>query len=79
MLGARAEGSRRIEEVLSLFPEKDWGAEPPPQEGPPPIRWCTTCPNTHELFLFPDTPAGYLAQVGLCHESRTARTLAMHV
>ncbi|CAL8462610.1 g2143 [Coccomyxa elongata] len=63
MLGARAEGSRRIEEVLSLFPEKDWGADPPPQEGPPPIRWCTTCPNTHELFLFPDTPAGYLAQM----------------
>lgn len=63
MLGARAEGSRRIEDMLSLFPEKDWGADPPPEEGPPPIRWCTSCPNTHELFLFPDTPAGYLAQM----------------
>ncbi len=68
-LGARAEGSRRIEDVLSLFPEKDWGADPQQEEGPPPIRWCTTCPNTHELFLFPDTPAGYLAQVGLCQVS----------
>ncbi|BDA46481.1 hypothetical protein COCOBI_08-5740 [Coccomyxa sp. Obi] len=63
MLGARAEGSRRIEEMLSLFPEKDWGADSPPEQAPPPIRWCTTCPNTHELFLFPDTPAGYLAQM----------------
>ncbi|EIE23856.1 hypothetical protein COCSUDRAFT_62387 [Coccomyxa subellipsoidea C-169] len=57
-LGARADGSRRIEELLSLFPDKDWTAP-----GPPPVRWCTSCPNTHELFLFPDTPAGYLAQM----------------
>ncbi|KAK9906494.1 hypothetical protein WJX75_002848 [Coccomyxa subellipsoidea] len=60
-LGARAIGSHRVDQLLSLFPHKDWTAAVP--EGPPPVRWCTSCPNTHELFLFPDTPAGYLAQM----------------
>ena len=28
-LGARADGSRRIEELLSFFPDKDWTAPVP--------------------------------------------------
>jgi hypothetical protein len=61
-LGAKAQKCHSKEELLELFPDKDWDA--PQLAGPAPtVGWCPLCKKTHELFLFPNTPAGYLAQV----------------